>query len=101
MAIDSVVPRRLLGRFDVFDWRNAAAVLAAVHPKEWSEIIEVLDGFILKWSIVASKGGPKTDVAKALDAALYARGWTERKFDTKIVVDDDEYPSPTHKVDCF
>ena len=72
-----------------------------MHQKEWSEIIEVLDGFILKWSIVASKGGPKTDVAKALDAALYARGWTERKFDTKIVVDDDEYPSPTHKVDCF
>lgn len=30
-----------------------------------------------------------------------ARGWREREFKTKIVVDQTEYDSPTHKVDRF
>lgn len=29
------------------------------------------------------------------------RGWAEKKFETKIHVDDDVRDSPTHKVDCF
>ncbi len=36
-----------------------------------------------------------------VDAAFEARGWKERHFDTKIVVDEAEIKSPTHKVDCF
>ena len=29
------------------------------------------------------------------------RGWQEKAFDTKIVVDTNEIASPTHKVDCY
>lgn len=47
------------------------------------------------------KGGNKTTTATSFDTQLYARGWIEKKFETKIVVDDVESESPTHKVDCF
>ncbi len=40
-------------------------------------------------------------IAQKFDALLSARGWHERKFATKIRVDDSEWDSPTHKIDCF
>ncbi len=40
-------------------------------------------------------------MASDIDRAFYERGWRERRFDTKITVDDSSYDSPTHKVDCF
>ena len=36
-----------------------------------------------------------------MDSFLYERGWLEKEFATKVVVDDTELDSPTHKVDCF
>ena len=37
----------------------------------------------------------------ARDDELYRRGWVEKAFDTKIVVDGREDPSATHSVDCY
>jgi hypothetical protein len=40
-------------------------------------------------------------MSKSIDRFLYARGWQEKQFATKIVVDGAEKDSPTHSVDCF
>ena len=88
-------------KFEIYDWRNAAAILRTVHVGEFAELTEVLRGFALLHSQIAAGGGNKSQIAKYIDSALYARGWVEKSFDTKIVVDEIEYPSPTHKVDCF
>ncbi|RME87730.1 MAG: restriction endonuclease, partial [Zetaproteobacteria bacterium] len=32
---------------------------------------------------------------------LYDRGWWEKQFRTRMVVDDRTMDSPTHKVDCY
>jgi Sec-independent protein translocase protein TatA len=47
------------------------------------------------------KGGRKSPVAKAIDSVLLGRQWEEKKFDTRVVVDEVTRLSPTHKVDCF
>ncbi|MGQ0673269.1 MAG: BglII/BstYI family type II restriction endonuclease [Hyphomicrobium sp.] len=49
----------------------------------------------------AAKGKNKTETAKLLDGALYARGWCEKSFETAILVDKVETPSPTHSIDCY
>lgn len=46
-------------------------------------------------------GGRKSDVAGWIDGEFEKKQWRERQFDTKIVVDNAEIRSPTHKVDCF
>jgi hypothetical protein len=51
--------------------------------------------------VLVEKGKNKTEAAKLLDSALYASGWVEKSFDTKINVDGVEEPTPTHSVDCF
>jgi hypothetical protein len=90
----------LADRYEVFDWRNARAILEAVHQAEASDIAEVLQAFRLKHTEIEIGGGNKSKVSGFIDQALYARGWVEKAFDTKFVVDSHEYPSPTHSIDC-
>jgi len=91
----------LIPGWDYYDWRNARTILEFGHSSEWQEIIEVLSAARLPHSELAAKGGSKTKTAAALDSELYNRGWVEKKFETKIVVDKVESESPTHWVDCF
>ncbi|QJR18191.1 BglII/BstYI family type II restriction endonuclease [Pelagibacterium halotolerans] len=91
----------LIDGWDCYDWRNAQTILEHGHSAEWADILEVLKAFRLPHSEIAAKGGNKTETASAIDSKLYALGWVEKKFETKIVVDGVESESPTHKVDCF
>ena len=89
-------------KFKTFDWRNGLTIVQTVHPKEWNDVCELLTKFILKRSHLSAKGkGNKSEMAGMLDSELYRRGWVEKSFDTKIVVDGVERPTPTHSVDCF
>lgn len=86
--------------YEIYDWRNAAAILSTVHPEEASDIADVLGRFRLNHSDISVGGGNKSKVSRFMDSGLYARGWQEKSFDTKFIVDSVEYPSPTHSVDC-
>lgn len=94
-------PKDLREFYEVHEWRNAYAVLWGVHPQEWRELVSVLLAFRLRRSEILKPGGNKSPIAKGLNGKFAALGWREKKFDTKIVVDDVEYSSPTHSVDYF
>jgi hypothetical protein len=91
----------LIPGWDCYDWRNARTILEYGLPSEWRDIIEVLSAARLPHSELAAKGRNKTETSAAIDSQFYVRGWRERQFETKIVVDGHESESPTHKVDCF
>jgi hypothetical protein len=91
----------LIPGWDCYDWRNARAILEHVHAEEWRDILHVLSAVRLAHSELSAKGGSKTKTAAAIDSKLYERGWAEKKFETKIVVDEVASDSPTHWVDCF
>lgn len=57
--------------------------------------------FEFRRSEILLGGGRKSIIAERIDRFLTTRGWAEKKFETKIRVDDNERDSPTHKVDCF
>jgi hypothetical protein len=101
MANHPIVPAEVEKRFEVHEWRNGLAILAAAHPVEWSDILEVLREFTLLKSDVLRPGGSKGLIASKLDSHFTKLGWVEKKFDTKIVVDTAEHVAPTHKVDCY
>jgi Restriction endonuclease BglII len=101
MPNHTLLPTQVTTKFEVFDWRNAAAILQAVHKTEFDEIVDVLSGFVLPRSSIEQGGGNKSPISKSLDGELYARGWIEKAFDTRIMVDKIEYESPTHSIDCF
>lgn len=95
------IPQTLHDKFEIYEWRHASAILVNDYPDEWDDIVDVLSGFSLPKSSIEVGGGSKSKVAGWIDSRFEAKGWEERKFDTVIKVDDVEFESPTHKVDCF
>lgn len=96
------IPADIAKRYHVQEWRHGITILSSVYPKEWEDILETLREFRLLRSAILEPGGSKSpNISGKIDGALYARGWVEKAFDTRITVDDTEHPSPTHKVDCF
>lgn len=87
--------------YEVYEWKHAIAILKQDYPEEWQDIIEVLTDFRLLKSAISVGGGRKSDVAGVLDKAFYSRGWKEKQFHTRVVVDTQTMESPTHKVDCY
>jgi len=101
MAPRRFVPKKLRDLYDLREWRNGLAILSVARPNEWADIVAVLSEFRLHHSEIATPGGRKSKVANRIDNAFKARGWKEKRFDTRIVVDETEMVSPTHEVDVF
>lgn len=101
MSNHPLLPDSINKKFKIFEWRNAIHILKAVHPDDFSEVVNALDAFVLKRTDIEQGGGNKSSIAKALDESLIKDGWKEKQFDTKIVIDGNSFDSPTHKVDCF
>lgn len=102
MSLDLISsPLRQKFRFD--EREHAIAILAKDFPKEFQDILACLDSFWLKKSAILTPGGGRSPIPAEIDGFLQTsgRGWTERSFDTKIVVDGKEIPSPTHRIDNF
>ena len=101
MSTAHLIPADLRDLYHVREWRNAAGVLSTACPDEWHDIIAVLRAFRLQRSQILLAGGGLSPVAQHINGTFKALGWRTRKFATLIKVDDDEYISPTHAVDCF
>ena len=96
-----LLPRFIHDHYEVYEWKHACAILKQDFPAEWQDLCEVLSEFRLRRSWISVGGGRKSKVSEAIDGALYGRGWTEKKFETAIVVDEVRKNSPTHQIDCF
>jgi len=94
------IPDDILDLYEAREWKHAAAILATDFATEFKDIMDVLRAFRIKRSHVAVGGGGKTDLAQDLDDQFTKRGWLEKSWDTKIVVDQTVKESPTHSVDC-
>lgn len=97
----SDIPQFVRDNYEIHEWRHASAVMVKDFPNEWADLMAVLGGFRLKKSYIAVGGGNRSLVSASIDGGFFARGWRETQFDTKIVVDQNEIHSPTHKVDNF
>lgn len=100
MSID-LLPDFIRTHYEIHEWKHACAILKQDFPEEWNDICQVLTAFRLKKTWITVGGGRKSKVAESLDGSLGQRGWVEKAFDTKVVVDQESLDSPTHKVDCF
>jgi hypothetical protein len=100
MSLD-LLPEFIRAHYEIHEWKHACAILKEDFAGEWDDLCEVLTHFRLKKNWITVGGGRKSKVAESFDSALGQRGWVEKAFDTKVVVDRESHNSPTHKVDCF
>ncbi|MCB1778240.1 MAG: restriction endonuclease [Candidatus Competibacteraceae bacterium] len=100
MSIE-LLPECIRENYEVHEWKHACAILKEDFPDEWSDILSVLQEFRLYKSWITNPGGRKSKVSGFIDEYLYERGWVEKEFSTKVVVDETTMDTPTHKIDCF
>jgi hypothetical protein len=100
MGLD-LIPPEIRAMYEVQEWRHATAILRHEFPDEFADVMAVLSSFRLLKSHIDTGGGRKSQVSEFIDSALYARGWQEKRFDTKMLVDGVPLESPTHSIDCF
>jgi hypothetical protein len=96
-----LIPANLRKKFTIEEREHAISILKYDFSSEWQDILDCLDDFWLTGKMVKEPGGSKSSISKRIDGFLQQRGWAERSFDTKLVVDGKEIPSPTHKIDNF
>lgn len=99
----SQIPARLRNKFRFEEREHAVAILATDFPSEWNDILECLKSFWLKRSAILTPGGGRSPISAEIDNFLRAPGcgWAEKSFDTRLVVDGVDIPSPTHRIDNF
>ena len=95
------LPDFVRDNYECHEWRHASAILSEDFPEEWRDVLDVLTAFRLKKSWIVTGGGRKSQISSFIDDFLYRRGWTEKKFETGIVLDGRQIDSPTHQIDCF
>lgn len=96
-----LLPDFIRENYEVHEWKHACAILNSDFNSEWNDIVSVLSEFRLKKSWITVGGGRKSKVAESIDTAFLQMGWVEKSFETKVIVDQHQMDSPTHKVDCY
>jgi len=99
--LSPLLPEFLQSNYEIVDWKHAIAILHGDFSSEWNDIITILTDFRLLKSSILTPGGGKSPISGWIDSEFYKRGWIEKSFDTKVVIDEVEHETPTHKVDCF
>ncbi len=94
-------PRFITHNYEIHQWKHAVTILKGDFPEEWNDLVDTLIHFRFKKSWITTRGGRKSQVAEWLDGRLTEKGWVEKSFDTKVMVDGVESISPTHKIDCY
>jgi len=100
MAID-LIPQAVRNRYHIEERGHACSILASDFPNEFRDIVDCLNGFVLRRSHVLTPGGGRSPISAALDGFFHERGWREKSFDIKITIDEKPVPIPTHKIDNF
>ena len=100
MTLD-LLPPFITQNYEVYEWKHACAILREDFPREWADLVAVLLDYRLRAADITSPGGNLSPISRRFNDEFTSRGWLERGFDTRFVVDEEEYLSPTHKVDAY
>ena len=95
------IPQTVRKRYNIDERGHASAILSSDFPNEFQDIVDCLEGFVLRKSHILTPGGGRSPISAALDGFLQGREWREKSFDIKITIDDNPVPIPTHKIDNF
>lgn len=77
----SIMPASARNHWAFMETNSASAVMKAVCPNEWDDIVDVLSNYRLDPQYWLRPGGNRGDIAEQLDAEFEDRGWRETRLD--------------------
>lgn len=85
-SFEKHIPEDIRQRYVFAETRDAAGVLAAACPEEWSELLDFLREFKLHTTSLMLPGGSKSKVVEDLEGLFYAHGWEETRIDSERIL---------------
>lgn len=79
--LPAVLPPAARSRWAFMESNSAAAVMQAVCPQEWRDIVDVLSTYALDPNSWLKSGGNRGDIAEQIDEEFGRRGWREVRLD--------------------
>lgn len=73
--MNSLIPESIQSKFDLYNYNSALEILASAYPKEWKDILDALNRFIIFTEDLSTAGGSETNIPGKIDEVLYARKW--------------------------
>lgn len=77
----SVLPANARNHWAFMETNSASAVIKAVCPNEWADIVNVLENYRLDPKYWLKAGGNRGDIAAHIDEEFGKRGWRETRLD--------------------
>lgn len=77
----AVLPEEARNHWLFMETNSASAVMKAVCPDEWKDIVDVLSTYRLDPQYWLRAGGNRGDIAAQIDAEFASRGWSETRLD--------------------
>lgn len=99
MTWEEHIPPDIAELYEIHDYKHAAAILASEFPNEFKELCEALRKFRFTVEDIKLAGGNESLIPKKYSKILTPMGWAPGNLKAKLVVDDQEIPLDTHKVD--
>lgn len=97
----NLIARSIRRRYEIQERHHACAILVTDFPAEWDDLLSALAQVTLPRSHIVKPGGRKSPISEGINGFFAQRGWQERAFDVRIIVDGVETLAPTHHVDYF
>lgn len=79
--LPAVLPPIARSHWSFMESNSASAVMQAVCPQEWADIVEVLSTYRLDPNSWLKPGGNRGDIAEQIDKEFSLRGWRETRLD--------------------
>ena len=77
----AVLPPAARNSWSFMETNSASAIIKAVCPSEWSDIVDVLSTYRLDPQSWLRAGGNRGDIAEQIDGEFHRRGWQETRLD--------------------
>ena len=76
----------VIGKYDVYSYRHAAAIFRQAFPRRLAEIEEALLNFRITTTDIAMPGGNESVIPKKFSSQLRPKGWRETRIQGDLVV---------------
>lgn len=93
------IPSDISERYEIHDFKHAAAILFNEFRQQFDELMHVLRVFYIAKKDIVDRGGNESAIPKKFSEILRPLGWEEKKLHATLIVDGREISSDTHWVD--
>ncbi|MCX8507805.1 MAG: BglII/BstYI family type II restriction endonuclease [Rhodobacteraceae bacterium] len=84
-SVAAALPAPLLGRYEIFSYRNAAGILKSSFPDQFEDLVSALTNLTITRRQIRTPGGSKSEIAKYIDT-LFDEGWRETRISADLHV---------------